>query len=455
MAIGDLTEARLDGDRFAESILGHPAELWTPSLAPSGAPVSGDDLLRQDALGPVTREEDAFESYEQADLPALRTSFASGRKLIAGTALVAALGVGAFVFGYFLSGPSGEQAGSTQTTEAPPTAVQSALETPAQAAPTTPKISPEPSAAAGSDVAPSVNVAASPQAGPEAAAGPSTTPQTVPPWESQDIVFLQRSGVNIRSTPVANGPVVGTAPKGTRFTATRREGDWTQVENGRLKGWINSQFLAAEPSAAAAPDVPPAVTAEASPQAGLGVTAGQTAMPQTVPPQQNQDIVFLQRPGVNIRSTPAANGAVVGTAPKGTRFTATRREGDWTQVENARLKGWINSQFLAAEPSAAAAPNVPPAVTADASPQAGLGVTAGQTAMPQTVPPQQNQDIVFLQRPGVNIRSTPAATGAAVGTAPKGARFTATRREGDWIQVENGRLKGWINSQFLAANKPQ
>ena len=61
MAIGDLTEARLDGDRFAESILGHPAELWTPSLAPSGAPVSGDDLLRQDALGPVTREEDAFE----------------------------------------------------------------------------------------------------------------------------------------------------------------------------------------------------------------------------------------------------------------------------------------------------------------------------------------------------------------------------------------------------------
>jgi uncharacterized protein YraI len=255
---------------------------------------------------------------------------------------VAALGVGAVA--YFLSGPSGERTLATQTAESPPTAVQSAVETSVQAAPTTPELSPEPSAAAGSDVAPSVNVAASPQAGPDAAAGPSTTPQTVPPW--QDIVFLQRPGVSIRSTPVANGPVVGTAPKGTRFTATRREGDWTQVENGRLKGWINSQFLAAEPSAAAAPDVPPAATAEASPQAGLGVTAGQTAMPQTVPPQQNQDIVFLQRPGVNIRSTPAATGAAVGTAPKGARFTVTRREGDWAQVENGRLKGWINSQFL-------------------------------------------------------------------------------------------------------------
>jgi N-acetylmuramoyl-L-alanine amidase len=164
----------------------------------------------------------------------------------------------------------------------------------------------------------------------------------------------------------------------------------------------------------------------------------------------------LRRPGVNIRSTPSADGPALGTAAKGTRFTATRREGDWIQVENGRLKGWINSQFLAPEPSAAAAsPDVPLVVTAEASPQAGLGVTAGQTAMPQTVPPQQNQDIVFLQRPGVNIRSTPAATGAAVGTAPKGARFTVTRREGDWTQVENGRLKGWINSQFLAANKPQ
>jgi uncharacterized protein YraI len=354
MAIGDIGEARLNGDRFAESRLGHPAELWPPPRAATGARASGDNLLRRDARGPVTREEHgpltteehAFESYEQADLPALRRSFVSGRKLIAGTALVAALAVGAVA--YFLPRPSGEPARSTQTADAAPTAVQSALESPVQAAPTTPELSAEPSAAAGSDVSPSVTVEASPQAGPDAVAEHNATPQTVAPWESQDIVFLQRPGVNIRSTPVANGPVVGTAPKGTRFTATRREGDWIQVENGRLKGWINSQFLAPEPSAAASPDVPPAVTAEASPQAGLGVTAGQTAMPQTVPPQQNQDIVFLQRPGVNIRSTPAATGAAVGTAPKGARFTVTRREGDWIQVENARLKGWINSQFLAA-----------------------------------------------------------------------------------------------------------
>jgi Bacterial SH3 domain len=241
MAIGDISEARLNGDRFAESRLGHPPN-FGPSLAPTGAPASGDNLLRPDGLGPVTREGHAFESHEQADLAALRTSFASGRKLIAGTALVAALGVGAAA--YFLSGPSGERTLATQTAESPPTAVQSAVETSVQAAPTTPQLSAEPSAAAGADVPPSVTVEASPQGGADAAAGDTATRQTVPPWENQ-IFFLQRPGVNIRSTPSGSGTVLGTALKGTRFTAISREGDWIQVENGRLKGWVNSQFLAA------------------------------------------------------------------------------------------------------------------------------------------------------------------------------------------------------------------
>ena len=67
----------------------------------------------------------------------------------------------------------------------------------------------------------------------------------------------------------------------------------------------------------------------------------------------------------------------------------------------------------------------------------------------------RSEDILFLQRPGVNIRSTPSANGKIVGTAPKGKRFQVTNREGDWVQVESGPLKGWINSQFLVPNEPR
>ena len=74
---------------------------------------------------------------------------------------------------------------------------------------------------------------------------------------------------------------------------------------------------------------------------------------------------------------------------------------------------------------------------------------------PQTTSTAQNPDLVFLQRPGVNIRSAASANAPVLGTAPRGTEFTATGREGDWVQVENTRWKGWINSQFVAPDKPQ
>ena len=51
-------------------------------------------------------------------------------------------------------------------------------------------------------------------------------------------------------------------------------------------------------------------------------------------------------------------------------------------------------------------------------------------------------------------RSTPSTTGSILGTAPKGALFKVAKREGDWVQVESDRVKGWINFQFLGPNKP-
>jgi Bacterial SH3 domain len=81
----------------------------------------------------------------------------------------------------------------------------------------------------------------------------------IPPMRDL-FVYVQRAGVNIRSTPV-NGRIIGAAPKGTRFEVQNREGEWVQVESvelkrdretgkevrsrGRWKGWINAQFLAA------------------------------------------------------------------------------------------------------------------------------------------------------------------------------------------------------------------
>ena len=152
-----------------------------------------------------------------------------------------ALGAGALA--YFLL-PSGGDT-PTQTAESAPT-VQPSPVAPVQAALSVPEPSPAASSSAvvtSPDLPSSVTFDPAPQL---AAASPANTAtrQAVPASENRDTVLLQRPGVNIRSTPSANGPVLGTAPKGTRFRVTSRDGDWVQVESGRLKGWINSQFLA-------------------------------------------------------------------------------------------------------------------------------------------------------------------------------------------------------------------
>jgi hypothetical protein len=224
MATVDITDVRPNGNSFAEGRLNPPDEVWAPPLAPNGTTAAGHVLLREETFRPVIGGEDSFQPLEPSNL---YETFGSRRKLVAGAAIIAALGVAGLTY-FFLASPGAKAPAETSPIASSPTAVKSSSETQVQAAPTVAEPSP-------GAVAASLTAAASPQA---------VTPQTASTAQNPDLVFLQRPGVNIRSAASANAPVLGTAPRGTQFTATGREGDWVQVENTRWKGWINSQFLA-------------------------------------------------------------------------------------------------------------------------------------------------------------------------------------------------------------------
>jgi Bacterial SH3 domain len=192
-------DVRPNGESWVEDSLSTPAEDWAPPLAPFG-------------------DEETFLAPEP-----------SRRKLIAGVAIVAALGAAVVAYFFLVSPGTKPPAETAQTSPvaSSSTGVGSSSETQVQPAPTV------------ADVPASLTPEASPQVAANAA-----TPQPNSTAQKPDLVFLQRPGVNIRSGPSGTAPALGTAPKGTQFTATGREGDWVQVENTRLKGWINSQFLA-------------------------------------------------------------------------------------------------------------------------------------------------------------------------------------------------------------------
>ena len=219
MANVDLIDVRPKGTSFADDRLSPPAELWAaPPLAP-------------------TWDEDAFHPPEPSTLS---ETLGSRPKLIAGTAIVAALAAAGLAY-FFLASPGAKAPVETAQSSAiasSPTGVEPSSETQVQPAPT---VAEPPSEASG--VVPSSDVSLTAKASPQLAPS-AVTPEPNSAGHNPDLVFLQRPGVNIRSAPSGNAPVLGTAPRGTQFTATGREGDWVQVENTQLKGWINSQFLA-------------------------------------------------------------------------------------------------------------------------------------------------------------------------------------------------------------------
>ena len=249
MATEDLIRARPSEDSFARN----PVEFSGPPLAPTGT-LDGDDMSLRQALGPATRDERFFKSIEesdfaepgtgfepQSDFAEPRTGFEPHRKLIVGIVILAALPISVLAF---IWASTGEKK-TTQSAQSTPAvqSSQSSPQPPSQTASRKPESPPDPSVAVARPDLPASITVETPEIAPVAPTASTVPRQTVS--QKPDIVFLQRPGVNIRSAPSASGRVLGTAPKGTRFKVTNREEDWVQVESDRFRGWIKSQFLAA------------------------------------------------------------------------------------------------------------------------------------------------------------------------------------------------------------------
>ncbi len=251
MATEDLIQARPSGDSFAKSSLDDPVEFWGPPVAPTGT-LDGDDMSLRHALGPAIGDERFFKPREKSDFvePGEKSDFAEPgtgfephRKLIAGTVILAVLGISALAF---IWASTGEKKNIQSEQSAPAVqSSQSSPQPPAQTASRKPESPPDPSVAVAWPDPPASVTVETPEVAPVAPTVNTAPRQTVSASQKPDIVFLQRPGVNIRSAPSANGRVLGTAPKGARFKVTNREGDWVQVESDRFRGWIKSQFLAA------------------------------------------------------------------------------------------------------------------------------------------------------------------------------------------------------------------
>jgi hypothetical protein len=122
----------------------------------------------------------------------------------------------------------------------------------------------------------------------------------------------------------------------------------------------------ADPESAAAPDVRPVPPAAPPPQPQPSILAAPQPQPSILAAPQPQpavaepaaeesaeppvrEVVTTGRSGSNLRSAPSMSGAVLWTAPAGTRLHLSGEEGMWVKVQTTtgERAGWMHRSLVA------------------------------------------------------------------------------------------------------------
>jgi hypothetical protein len=206
---------------------------FAPPFSPIGTPA-----YRNNGIGLDSGEDGPLGHPEQNDILESRTSFRLRRRLIAGTAMFAALGLCACAY-FLLASPNKTVSQSAELSAAVQTVPASGIQTTPNSSEFFAEIGRSESLSSRTPAPPAEPVDAQKVASAALPTGWLRTGLA----RSEDILCVQPPRVNIRSTPSVNASVLAIALKGTRLKVTSRQADWVQVQNGPLTGWVKAQFL--------------------------------------------------------------------------------------------------------------------------------------------------------------------------------------------------------------------
>ena len=363
---------------------------------------------------------------------------------------------------------------------------------------TAPTATATPDAAAAAAAAAPTVASATPTSEPTATAAPAETPTpTLAPTPAIAMGELISGtvnavqGVNARREP--DGEVIRTLNENEGVVVTRQDGDWLQVilSDGTTVAWVSSEFVNRSPQLVPLEQLAaiftaaglPAPTPMAALSAGPGVTAtldvtgsvplssAETVTPAltlagaappltpngvvpTVPftnalPAVGPALTVSDTTGVNARSAPGTDGAVILVVPNGAVLPVVGRNaaGDWLQVRLPDGQdGWMFGDAVIASPDAARAPvagGSATGATGTLTATAGITDTATATSTEAAAPAPTlagapTGETATVANPlGANLRSAPSRDLEPVYSAASGESFAVIGRNGagDWVQV--------------------
>ncbi|HET7093888.1 MAG TPA: SH3 domain-containing protein [Thermomicrobiales bacterium] len=150
-----------------------------------------------------------------------------------------------------------------------------------------------------------------------------------------------RVNLNMRKGPNINDAIVQVVPGGAGVTrlSTDATNGYTQVTYRGVTGWVVNLGLLATPPT---PVPPSTATATAAPTLA---PPPPTAVP--TPPVVTSD-TRVALVGLNLRSGPSEDDAVIGIIPQGGMMTLTREgaEGGYVTVDYGGARGWVYADLI-------------------------------------------------------------------------------------------------------------
>ena len=195
------------------------------------------------------------------------------------------------------------------------------------------------------------------------------------------------TSVNVRSGPGTGYSVLGSAKKGAVYTVTGQSGSWYKIDYNGKTGYISATYLSVSGT--------------------------------TNPPAAQTGTVVNCTTSVNVRSGAGTGYAVIGSAPKGAKYTVTGQSGSWYKIDYNGKTGYISSTYL----SVSGTTNPPPTIR--------TGTVVNCTT-------------------SVNVRSGAGTSYAVLGSAKKGATYTVTGQSGSWYKIDYNGKTGYISSTYLS-----
>ena len=147
-----------------------------------------------------------------------------------------------------------------------------------------------------------------------------------PPASGSKTVYVNSSiGLNVRSGPGTNHPVIGALSHGTKITVTDENSSWYKLSFNGKTGYVSKSYTTADGAAGPIQPSPPSQSSPniGSPKAGV-VTSG----------------------GVNIRSGPGTTYKIIGSLANGAKVTILQENAGWYKIDNGRTEAWVNAAYI-------------------------------------------------------------------------------------------------------------